>query len=130
MLVTDKLHHIFPVILKSRGLCGISGTGQKQWISQCHLVPILKTSFVWTFLVPLFTAQIILRLELPQLGPWTHTTTSCSGTPKIIPLKQPSVQPMGTAIVGSGYVEPDLLGVILLSIYLESCPKFWFVWFK
>lgn len=130
MLVTDKLCHIFSLSLKSKGLCGISGTGQKQWTSPCHLVPILKTSFVWILLVLLITAQKTLRLGLSQLGPWTHTTTSCSGTPKITPLKQAFVQPMGTATVGSEDVGPDLLGVILLSIYLESCPKFWFVWFK
>lgn len=33
MLVTDKLHNITPLGLKSGDSCGISGTGQKWWAS-------------------------------------------------------------------------------------------------
>lgn len=56
----------------------------------------------------------ILSLQFPQVGPQTHITTSCSGTPERAPPKQSFLQPMGIAIVGSGHVAPDLLGNTLV----------------
>lgn len=57
----------------NQGACVAFHTRAWRWgSSQCHLVPILKTSFVWTILGPLPTAQKCWAFSSPG---WVPTST-------------------------------------------------------